>query len=130
MSHKIISKKQLSEDVFMIETEAKLIAKARKPGQFVIVCTRGNYSERIPLTIAGVDKEAGTITLKLEYCTRLFKSRRIENFLEQYIKIAEQVCGDSEMKIEDIEMMAAAEVKRVQAAIHRDMADIHMDLDI
>ncbi|OHB55426.1 MAG: ferredoxin-NADP reductase [Planctomycetes bacterium GWF2_50_10] len=63
MSHKIVSKQQLSENVFVADIEAPLIAKARKPGQFVIVCTRGNYSERIPLTIAGADASKGTIRL-------------------------------------------------------------------
>ena len=36
MSHKIVSKKQLSDDVFTAEIEIPLIAQARKPGQFVI----------------------------------------------------------------------------------------------
>jgi ferredoxin--NADP+ reductase len=63
MSHKIVSKKQLSEDVFTADVEAPLIARARKPGQFVIVCISGGYGERIPLTIAGADAEKGTIRL-------------------------------------------------------------------
>jgi len=63
MSHKIVSKKQLSQDVFTIEVEAPLVAQARKPGQFVIICINSEYSERIPLTIAGVDAGKGTIRL-------------------------------------------------------------------
>ncbi len=63
VSHKIVSKKQLSEDVFTADVEAPLIAAARKPGQFVIVSINNDYSERIPLTIAGADPEKGTITL-------------------------------------------------------------------
>ncbi len=63
MAHKIVSKKQLSEDVFTAEIEAPLVAEARKPGQFVIVGISGDYSERIPLTIAGADAEKGTIRL-------------------------------------------------------------------
>lgn len=63
MSHKIVSKKQLSENVFQAEIEAELIAKARKPGQFIILCLNNVYSERIPLTIADVDTDKGTITL-------------------------------------------------------------------
>ena len=53
MSHRIVSKKQLSEDVFTAEIEAPLIAQARRPGQFVIVSLNNEYAERIPLTIAG-----------------------------------------------------------------------------
>ena len=63
MSHKIISKKQLSENVFTAEIEAPLVAQARKPGQFVIISINNEYSERIPLTIAGADPEKGTIRL-------------------------------------------------------------------
>ncbi|MFA5423278.1 MAG: sulfide/dihydroorotate dehydrogenase-like FAD/NAD-binding protein [Phycisphaerae bacterium] len=63
MAHKIILKKQLSQDVFTAEIEAPLIAKARKAGQFVIVCIRDEYGERIPLTIADANPQTGTITL-------------------------------------------------------------------
>ena len=63
MAHKIVSKKQLSQDVFIVEIEAGLIAEARKPGQFVIVNLSDEYGERIPLTIADADSQKGTITL-------------------------------------------------------------------
>ena len=63
MSHKILSKRQLSEDVFTAEIEASLVAQARKPGQFVIISINSEYSERIPLTIADADPEKGTICL-------------------------------------------------------------------
>ena len=63
MAHKIVSKQQLSENVFTAQIEARLVAEARKPGQFVIVGVSGDYSERIPLTIAGSDASKGTIRL-------------------------------------------------------------------
>jgi len=63
VSHKILSKRQLSEDVFTAEIEASLVAQARKPGQFVIISINSEYSERIPLTIADADPEKGTICL-------------------------------------------------------------------
>ncbi len=63
MSHEIVSKKQLSENVFTIEVKADLIASARKPGQFIILGISTDYGERIPLTIAGADPEKGTIRL-------------------------------------------------------------------
>jgi ferredoxin--NADP+ reductase len=47
----------------MADIEAPLVAAAAKPGQFVIVCLVGGYSERIPLTIAGSDAKKGTIRL-------------------------------------------------------------------
>jgi ferredoxin--NADP+ reductase len=63
VSHKIVSKKQLSEDVFTADIEAPLVARARKPGQFAIISINNEYSERIPLTIADVDPQRGTIRL-------------------------------------------------------------------
>jgi len=63
MSHKIVSKKQLSEDVFTAEIEAPLISQARRPGQFVIISLNNEYAERIPLTIAGANPAKGTIRL-------------------------------------------------------------------
>ena len=63
MPHVIVSKKQLSENVFVADIEAPLVARAGKPGQFVIICINNDYSERIPLTIADADAEKGTIRL-------------------------------------------------------------------
>ena len=63
MSHKILAKEQLSENVFTAELEASLIAAAARPGQFIILGINNDYSERIPLTIAGADTAKGTIRL-------------------------------------------------------------------
>jgi NAD(P)H-flavin reductase len=60
--NKIVEKENFSEKVVKIVVEAPLIAKARKPGNFVIVRV-GEKGERIPLTIAGADIEKGTITM-------------------------------------------------------------------
>jgi len=62
-THTIVSKSQLSEEVFRIEVEAPLVAQERKAGQFVIVMYDENFSERIPLTIADADPVRGTVTL-------------------------------------------------------------------
>jgi len=61
--YKIVSKKQLSADVFRMELEAPLIARERKPGQFIILQIDNDVGERIPLTIADADPEKGTITI-------------------------------------------------------------------
>jgi len=63
MSHKIVGKRQIGEEVFWAEIEAPLIAAARKPGQFIILSIDNGYSERIPLTIAGANPGKGTIEL-------------------------------------------------------------------
>lgn len=63
--NKIITKKQFSENVYLFEIEAPLIAKSRKAGNFVIVRV-GKKGERMPLTIADADIERGTITLVVQ----------------------------------------------------------------
>jgi len=61
--HRIVHKEQLSETVFRMVIASPLIAEERKPGQFVILQLDTNFGERIPLTIADADSEAGTITI-------------------------------------------------------------------
>jgi ferredoxin--NADP+ reductase len=61
--NRIISKKQLSADVYEMVVEAPLIARARKAGQFIILQIDTDWGERIPLTIADADAGAGTITM-------------------------------------------------------------------
>ena len=63
--NKIVAKEQFSEKVFKLVVEAPLIAKARRAGHFVIVRV-GEKGERMPLTIADADTEAGTITLVVQ----------------------------------------------------------------
>ena len=59
----ILSKQRLSAEVFRMEIEAREIAEARKPGQFIILQMGGDFGERIPLTIADADPVKGSITL-------------------------------------------------------------------
>ena len=60
--YKILKKQQLAPSVQLFEVEAPLIAKKAQPGQFIILRTNED-GERIPLTIADFNREAGTITL-------------------------------------------------------------------
>ena len=61
--NRILSKKQLSDNVFQMTFEAPLIARERKAGQFVILRCDAEFGERIPLTIADADEKAGTIDI-------------------------------------------------------------------
>ena len=63
--HPVVEREQLSPNVVRLVVEAPRIAKVRRPGQFVIV-RKGPGAERIPLTIADNDPEAGTITLMIQ----------------------------------------------------------------
>ena len=61
--HPVVKREVLSPNVTRLEIEASRIAQVRRPGQFVIVQLGDEFAERIPLTIADADPEAGTITL-------------------------------------------------------------------
>lgn len=63
--NKIISKQQYSERVYRFEIEAPLIARAARPGQFIIVRV-DDRSERVPYTIAEADAQRGTLTLVVQ----------------------------------------------------------------
>ena len=57
---RIINKKQLNETTTLMRFEAPAVARKAKPGQFIILRIDEN-GERIPLTIADYDREAGTV---------------------------------------------------------------------
>lgn len=60
--YRITEKKILNPTVVEMQIEAPLVAKKALPGQFIILRTDEN-SERIPLTVAGTDKENGTVKI-------------------------------------------------------------------
>jgi ferredoxin/flavodoxin---NADP+ reductase len=61
----IVVKRPLGENVTLYEVEAPRVARRHRAGQFVMVRPHA-HSERIPLTIADVDSEKGTITLVVQ----------------------------------------------------------------
>lgn len=63
--NEIVEKSYFSEKVVKLVVKEPAIAKARRPGHFVIVRV-GKNGERIPLTIADADIKAGTITLVVQ----------------------------------------------------------------
>ena len=60
--YKIVRKKELNSSVTLMEIEAPFVAKKAKAGQFIIFRV-DEMGERVPLTIAGYDREAGTVTI-------------------------------------------------------------------
>lgn len=60
--YKIVAKRKVAPNIYLMDIEAARVAKAAKPGQFVIV-KMDEKGERIPLTICDIDKERGTITI-------------------------------------------------------------------
>jgi NAD(P)H-flavin reductase len=64
-SFKIIAREDYSDVTYMLEVLHPMMARAARPGQFVIVMSH-KQGERIPLTIADFDAVKGTITLVIQ----------------------------------------------------------------
>ena len=60
--YKIVEKKVLNPTVIQLWIEAPLVANKAKPGQFIILRVDED-GERIPLTVAGVNKDNGTVKI-------------------------------------------------------------------
>ncbi|MBO4889885.1 MAG: sulfide/dihydroorotate dehydrogenase-like FAD/NAD-binding protein [Lachnospiraceae bacterium] len=63
--YKILKACNLASNIFLMEVEAKRVAAACEPGQFVIVKI-DERGERIPLTICDYDRQKGTITIVVQ----------------------------------------------------------------
>jgi sulfide dehydrogenase subunit beta len=61
----IVTRENFSDVTYLLEVRHPLMARAARPGQFVIVMS-SEHGERIPLTIADFDAAKGTITLVIQ----------------------------------------------------------------
>ncbi len=63
--YEVVARQDFSDVTFLLEIRHPMLAKAARPGQFVIVMSH-EQGERIPLTIADFDRDKGTITLVIQ----------------------------------------------------------------
>ncbi len=61
----IVARQDFSDVTYLLEVRHPQLARAARPGQFVIVMADA-HGERIPLTIADFDRERGTVTLVIQ----------------------------------------------------------------
>ena len=62
---RIVEKRALADNIYLLRIEAPRVAQSALPGQFVIVRV-DEQGERVPLTIADYDKEDGTVTIVIQ----------------------------------------------------------------
>jgi ferredoxin--NADP+ reductase len=84
--YEIVDKQEVAPNIYLIELAAEDVAKKSQPGQFVIL-RLDDKGERIPLTIAGVDLEKGTVAAAVHSVGRTTK------------KLAKMNAGDSIMDL-------------------------------
>ena len=60
--YQIVKKRQLNQDVVLMEVKAPYVAAKAQAGQFIIFRV-DEQGERVPLTVADYDRQAGTVTI-------------------------------------------------------------------
>lgn len=84
---RIVRKKPLNSTVVFMSVEAPLVARKAEPGQFVIVRAKAD-SERIPFTIAGYDREKGTVDIIYQIVgagTEILDSLKEGEYLQDFV---------------------------------------------
>lgn len=83
--YEIVNREDFSEVTFLLEVKHPMMAKAAQPGQFVIIRVTED-GERIPLTIADFDREAGTITMVIQAIGKTTQEMRANCHPGSFIK--------------------------------------------
>ena len=83
----IVRKKELNSAVTLMDIHAPFIAKKAKAGQFIIFRI-DEKGERVPLTIAGYDREKGTVTIifqKVGFATKALGSLNEGDYIRDFV---------------------------------------------
>ena len=84
---KIVRKKELNASVTLMEIEAPFVARKAKAGQFIIFRV-DEEGERVPLTIAGYDREKGTVSIifqKVGLSTKMLGELNEGDYLQDFV---------------------------------------------
>ncbi|MCR4819915.1 MAG: sulfide/dihydroorotate dehydrogenase-like FAD/NAD-binding protein [Elusimicrobiales bacterium] len=84
--YKIVNKKSLNPTVTLMDIEAPFVAAKAQPGQFIILRVN-EEGERIPLTIAGYDREKGTVRIIFQIVgatTALLNSKKAGESIQDF----------------------------------------------
>lgn len=84
--YKIVTKKELNPTVTMMEIEAPFVAKKAEAGQFIILRVDKD-GERIPLTVAGFDREKGTVKIIFQIVgatTKLLNEKNEGEYIQDF----------------------------------------------
>ena len=85
--YQIVGKKELNSTVTQMEILAPFVVKKALPGQFVILRV-DEEGERIPLTVAGYDREKGTVTIIFQIVggtTELLNHKKVGEYIPDFV---------------------------------------------
>ncbi len=101
---KVLKKKYLAPNVYLLRLDAPLIAKSALPGQFLIVIA-DEFAERIPLTIADIDEKNGTVDIVVQSAGAATKKINAINEGEYFKDVVGPLGIYSKFVNEDIEKL-------------------------
>jgi len=102
--YKIVEKRALAPQIFLMDIEAPRVAKSAKPGQFVIV-KMDEKGERLPLTISDFDVEKGTVTIVVQTIgcsTKEMETYKVGDSFEDFVGPLGQATELMDESIEDL----------------------------
>ncbi|MCM8709870.1 sulfide/dihydroorotate dehydrogenase-like FAD/NAD-binding protein [Clostridium sp. SYSU_GA19001] len=102
--YKIVDKRILAPNIYLMDVEAPRLAKAAKPGQFLIVKMH-EKGERIPLTICDYDADKGTVTIVFQTLGKSTKEMAAFEKGDSFADFAGPLGQPSEMVHEDLESL-------------------------
>lgn len=100
--YKIIDKRVLAPQIFLMDVEAPRVAKSAKPGQFVII-KMDEKGERLPLTICDFDAERGTVTIVFQTLGSSTKEMADYEIGDSFLDFVGPLGQESELMHESIE---------------------------
>lgn len=102
--YQIVSKKELAKNIYFMDVKAPRIAKAAKPGQFVIVKI-DEKGERVPLTICDYDEKKETITIVFQVVGESTRKMSLLNIGDYFRDFVGPLGVESELVNEDMESL-------------------------
>ncbi|SHJ94203.1 ferredoxin--NADP+ reductase [Clostridium cavendishii DSM 21758] len=102
--YKILRKKVLAQNIYLMDIEAPRVAKSCYPGQFVIVKI-DEKGERIPLTICDYNREEGSVTIVLQTLGESTQKMVSYNEGESFLDFVGPLGRESELVHEDLDKL-------------------------
>lgn len=100
--YKIVDKRVLAPQIFLMDVEAPRVAKSAKPGQFVII-KMDEKGERLPLTICDFDAKRGTVTIVFQTLGSSTKEMADYEIGDSFLDFVGPLGQESELMHESIE---------------------------
>ena len=114
--YQIMKKSELTTNIYLMEVEAKRVAKRCMPGQFVIV-RMDDEGERIPLTICDYDREKGTVTIVFQCVGAGTKMMAELNEGDSFRDFVGPLGRPSELVDEDVESLKTKKILFVAGGV-------------